>query len=292
MRLNRYRQTWLNQPSNQWRFATGDGEGGGEGDQGGGAGEGDQGAGGEGSGGEGGSLLPNLQKDESGNVVLTEGQWLVSDSVLGTGDKPEFMLEKFKTLDAQAKGYSELEKQFGAFTGAPEEYKLNVPEGVEGEFDMEDPMLKAGMEFAKANNMNQEGFDQMVGMFINGQVADQALAKDAEIEALGTNADQRINTVNQFLQNNMEADVYKEIQPLVNSADSVKLLEAVINATAPRVAPIDGGSNPDGFTKAGLAAMREIRVEGGPNDGKLKWHVDSEYRKEVEAYSKNLHGEG
>lgn len=271
-------------------------EGEGEGDQGAGGGgdqgSGDQGNGDQGTGDQGGSLLPTINKDESGNVVLKDGEWLVSDSVLGTGDKPEFMLDKFKTMGEQAKGYAELQQKFGAFTGAPEEYKLNVPEGLEGEFDMEHPMLKAGMEFAKANGMNQEGFDAMASMFINGEVADRTLAEEAEKLELGNNSEQRIATVNQFLQNNMEAEAYAEVRPLVNSAGSVKLLEAVINATAPRVAPIDGGSNPEGFTKAKLNEMREIRVESGPNQGKLKWHVDPEFRKEVNRYSENLHGAG
>ena len=266
----------------------GAGGGGGEGDQG----TGDQGTGDQGTGDQGGSLLSEIKKDGDGNIVLGDGEWLVNDSMKGVGDKPEFMLEKFKTLGEQAKGYSELEKQFGAFTGAPEEYKLNIPEGVEGEFDLEHPMLKAGMEFAKANNMNQEGFDQLAAMYINGEIADKTLAEEAERLELGNNSDQRIATVQQFLQNNMEASAYAEVMPLVNSADSVKLLEAVINATAPKVAPIDGGSNPEGFTKAGLKAMREVVVENGPKKGELKWLVDEDFRKEVTQYSKNLHGEG
>ena len=62
-------------------------------------------------------------------------------------------------------------------------------------------------------------------------------------------------------------------------------------ASAPKVPPIDGGNNPEGFTKAKLDAMRSERITEGPMKGELRWHKEPEFRKQVEAYSRSLHGE-
>lgn len=260
------------------------------------AGEGEGGSG-EGEGGEGGDqslLTPGAggEGGEGGEVQLQEGEWLMTPTLKGIGDKPEFMLEKFKSLDEQAKSFVELEKKFGAFTGAPDEYKLNIPEGVEGEFDAEDPLLKAGIEFAKKSNMSQAGFDEMVSMWVQNSMGADAQDRDAEIQSLGNNSAQRIQNVTTFLQNNMEADDYAKIEPLMTSANSIQIVEMLVNATAPKNPPIDGGANPDGVTKAGLHELRFAKIEDGPNKGELKIQHDKEYRKQVDAYAHQLLGDG
>ena len=63
-------------------------------------------------------------------------KWYLAEGVAGNGEPPEwFRADKYKTLDEQAKAYVELEKRFGAFTGAPKDgvYKINMPEGFVGE---------------------------------------------------------------------------------------------------------------------------------------------------------------
>ena len=56
----------------------------------------------------------------------TASEWSYADGVPGNGDAPEyFKSDKYKTLADQAKAYTDLEKKFGSFTGAPEEYALN-----------------------------------------------------------------------------------------------------------------------------------------------------------------------
>lgn len=228
--------------------------------------------------------------DPAAAPQLADGEWMVTPTLKGVGDKPEFMLEKFKSMDAQAQAYGELEKKFGAFTGSPDDYALNMPEGVEGEFDADDPLLKAGIEFAKESNMSQDAFDKMVGMWVSNTAQMDQSDSQAELEALGPNSAQRIQNVTQFLQNNLEAEVYEKMHPLINSADSIQIVEMLVNATAPRIPPINGGSNPDSVSKAGLQAMREQVYSDGPNKGELRFHHDPEFRKEIEAYSTQLHG--
>ena len=245
---------------------------------------------------ESGSLL-NAAPAEGETIQLAEGEWLYGAEIKGVGDKPDwFKSDKYKTVEAQAEAYTALESKFGSFTGAPESYELNLPEGFEGEFDKDDPMLIAGMEFAKKTNMNQEGFDDMVGLWINGSTESpkqaQATMATQLVEVLGDNHAQRISQVSGALSNMLDAETYKEIEPFANTPGAIRLVEAVILATAPKVAPIDGGTNPEGFTMEGLNKLRNERYSDGPNKGQLIFHKDQGKRKEIEAYSKALHGEG
>lgn len=236
------------------------------------------------------SLLTTVQTDESGAPQVKDGEWLMTPTLKGVGDKPEFMLSKFKTMDAQAEAYGELEKKFGAFTGSPDEYTLNMPEGIDGEFDSDDPLLKAGIEFAKESNMSQDAFDKMVSMWMQNSAAMETQERDAEIQSLGKNSAQRIQAVTNFLQNNLEADAYGKIEKLMTSAESVQIVEMLVNATAPKTPPIDGGANPESVTKAKLHEMRFATIQDGRNKGELRVKMDPAYRKEVEAYAEKLLG--
>ena len=245
---------------------------------------------------ESGSLL-NAAPAEGETIQTAEGEWLLTSEVKGIGDTPEwFKSDKYKTVQAQAEAYNSLESKFGSFTGAPDEYEMNVPEGLEGEFDNDDPLLTAAREFAKDSNMNQEGFDKLVSLWLTNTVESpeqaQANMNTQLVEVLGDNHAQRISQVSGALSNMLDAETYKEIKPFANTPGAIRLVEAVILATAPKVAPIDGGTNPEGFTMEGLNKLRNERYSDGPNKGELIFHKDQGKRKEIEAYSKALHGEG
>lgn len=232
-----------------------------------------------------------LQPATTEPVALADGEWLLTSDTKGIGDRPDFMLDKFKSLDEQAKSFAELEKKFGGFTGAPDEYALNMPDGFDGEFDKDSDLLKAGIEFAKDSNMSQEGFDKMLCLWVNDIVANQP-NPEAEKMSLGPQAEQRISQVTQFLQNNLDADKYAEISPLMTTADNIKIVEILVNATAPKTAPINGGSNPEGVTASGWEAMMRKTYDDGPHKGQEIQRHDAEYRKECRLYGERLHGTG
>ena len=53
---------------------------------------------------------------------LGEGEYFLSDGIKGTGETPEWYKgDKYKSVAEQAKAYTELEKKFGGFTGAPKD---------------------------------------------------------------------------------------------------------------------------------------------------------------------------
>jgi len=245
---------------------------------------------------ESGSLL-NATPPAGETIQTAEGEWLLTSEVKGIGDTPEwFKSDKYKTVQAQAEAYNSLESKFGSFTGAPDEYEMNVPEGLEGEFDKDDPLLVAAREYAKDSNMNQDSFDKLVNLWLTNTIEspEQAQAAMATqlVEVLGDNHAQRISQVSGALSNMLDADTYNEIAPYASTPGAIRLVEAVILATAPKVAPIDGGTNPEGFTMQGLNKLRNERYSDGPNKGELIFHKDPGRRKDIQAYSNALHGEG
>jgi hypothetical protein len=71
----------------------------------------------------------------------------------------------------------------------------------------------------------------------------EEVSAEVEIAKLGDNGIERIKTVEQFMKNNLDSDTYERLRYAVNSAESVELVEALINATAPAKLPIDGISS-------------------------------------------------
>ena len=54
--------------------------------------------------------------------TLSEGEYFLTEGIKGSGETPEwFKADKYKSIADQAKAYTELEKRFGGFKGAPKE---------------------------------------------------------------------------------------------------------------------------------------------------------------------------
>lgn len=251
------------------------------GEAGGGAGGGEGEGEGTGEGDKGGkeSLLPGGE----GAGELGEGEFFLSEGIKGAGDVPEwYEADHFKSVAEQAKGYSELQKKFGSFTGQPKDgYALS--EGV----DKEDALVVAMTEFAKETNMNQAGFEKGLELLLAQGEAAQSVNEDAEIEKLGDNAQGRLKTIESFMKNNLSAEDYEEHRSAVNSASVVMLVEKLINATAPKKLPIDGGENPTGVT---WSDIEKEMFKKDPN-GNLLRSVDREHEKKIQAMMKAYGGD-
>lgn len=233
--------------------------------------------GGDGDAGQQGSLL-----DGSNDAELAEGEYFLAEGVKGLGDVPEWYDSKrFKSVTDQAKSYLELEKKFGSFTGAPKDgYEL--PEGV----DAEDGLLKEYTELASSLNMNQEGFNKGFELLSTQMQVNQEVSLENEMGKLGDNAQQRIKTVENILKNQL-GDGYDEVIPLVNSADSVILVETLTKAFMPKKLPIDGGENPTGITWADIQKEMMRKDENG------NWlrSVDREHENKIQRMMKEYGGD-
>ena len=215
--------------------------------------------------------------------TLNEGEYFLSDGIKGSGDTPDWYKgDKYKSVAEQAKAYTELEKKFGGFTGAPKD-GYSGPEGIEGD----DALLQELTEFATKTNMSQEAFgDAWELLSAQGQAVEQ-VTQEQEIASLGDNAQERIKNVEGYLKNNLDAEVYEEVRNLVTDARSIQLVEHLVRATAPARLPIDGGDHPSGMTWSDV----EAEMFKKNDSGQLLRSVDSNHEAKIQKMMQDFGGD-
>ena len=198
--------------------------------------------------------------------------------VAGTGDRPEYLQTKYNSVEAQAQAYPELAKKFGSFTGAPDEYNHDF---LGEDFERGDSFDSAG-EMMRELGVDQGGYEKLMA-FHNAEidaVVKQYNDPEGERAALGADAQSRLDTVDTFLRNNLDAEMYEDIAATVTTADSVKLVEALIGATSPKKLPSEGGENVTGATEEDLTKMLMALDDNGErkyNDPTYRKYVDGEW---------------
>lgn len=213
-------------------------------------------------------------------------------------DRPEWLQSKYETegrsmeeaISEQAKGYNEIRSRMGAFTGAPDAYEANIsPELTEAGYTPldEDPRIDQFNEIAKELNLSQDGYDKMLNMYASWDMAETEAAKAAEPERvkeelakLGTNADQRVKNVQDWIGANMTAEEKAGLEAVATSAEAVMAIESLIAKTrnAPQ-ATAEVAAAPTGISKEDALKMRYVKHE----NGQLMMSVDPEYRRKADA---------
>ena len=220
-------------------------------------------------------------------------------------ERPENVPEKFWDSESNSlrtddvlKSYSELEKRFGSFTGAPDEYAFNISEDMQGKIDelglevsTDDPLYEAALEMAKETGMNQEGFDRLTNLYLMSQVADvnaMSEAREEQMKLLGDRAQSRINNLNAWGEKNLSPELFEMFQNSTVSAEAVQVMEHLIAQT--RNAPIaDTTATPaPSVTESELMDMQFATDEFGNR----KINTDPAFRAEYKRKMKELHGEG
>ena len=214
---------------------------------------------------------------------LSEGEYFLSDGIKGTGDAPEWYKgDKYKSVAEQAKAYTELEKKFGGFTGAPKDGYAG-PEGVESD----DALLQELTEFATKTNMSQEAFGEAWELLTAQSEAVEAVSQEQEIAALGSNAEERIKNVEGYLKNNLDADDYEVVRDLVTDAKSIQLIEYMVRATTPTKLPIDGGQHPTGMTWSDI----EAEMFKKNDNGQLLRSIDASHEAKIQKMMQEFGGD-
>jgi hypothetical protein len=196
---------------------------------------------------------------DNAEPTLNEGEYFLAEGIKGAGETPEwYKSDKYQSVAEQAKAYTELEKKFGGFKGAPKD-GYTAPEGVASD----DALLTELTEFAKDTNMSDEAFGRAWELLTAQEQAVEEATQEMEMQKLGDNATQRLKTVEGFLKNNLDAETYSAAQELVTTAESVALIEMIIKATVPSKLPIEGGEHPQGLTWADVEAEMFRKDENG-----------------------------
>lgn len=224
----------------------------------------------------------------------------VSEMVNGeTPETPDWLLPKYMTegkelndaIADQAKSYSELQKRFGSFTGAPEEYEVSLADEISEagfELDKESDLYKDAVEFAKSTNMNQEGFNKLVSLWATSEIA-MANAQKANMEEAFKNLENgqdRVNNIAAWANKSLPADMVPHLDGLMTTPENVKLVERLISMS--RQAPV----NPDNFTPNDSVTETEVREMQFAVDehGNRKINTDAAFRKEYERKRNLLYG--
>ena len=215
--------------------------------------------------------------------------------------RPDYVPEKFWDADKgearvedALKSYGELEKRFGSFTGAPEEYEVSLSDELAEQgvsIADDDPMIAQAKEFAKEMNMNQEGFGKMVELHAMTQLAEQKAAEDykeEQFKALGDNADRRVENVLQWASHNMTEQQFEGLKEATNSAAAFEAVESLIAMTRSAPAQASEAAPTSGVTTEEVQTMQFAKDE----HGNRKIAVDPAYRAEYERKRDLLYGTG
>lgn len=189
----------------------------------------------------------------------------------------DFVLDKYRkegrtdqeSALEQAKAYKELQSKFGAFTGAPEEYAVELPEDMADRIDLaefaDDPLLGEFKETAKELGINNESFNKLAALHFKGLLADQQSfesIREEEFKALGKDGGRRLENITDWAKGNLDAETASALEDSMTSARAVGAIEALIAKT--RNAPqMDQSVPAQQHSQQELASMLTAKDEYG-----------------------------
>ncbi len=173
------------------------------------------------------------------------------------GERPDWLLDKFKSSEDQAKAYSDL---YGAYSKKTEDLRAEVkeeaaqdyakslgvpddasayeyPEGFDAPAEGVDQALRG---WAKENNVPPEAFKSLISD-VYGQTQTNF---EAERTKLGDNVDQRVSKLNKWVTSNIDEKHFDAVSKMMTTAQGVELMESMMNKGASRgFAPDDVGTS-------------------------------------------------
>lgn len=196
--------------------------------------------------------------------------WYWDENTPGTGERPAFLPEKYKTVADVAKAQRELESRLGT---APSEYDFSQGSSwIEPDYE---PFIEMA-EFAKSKHVPQEVMDKFLGTV--GLYLDEFKTDIAEEKAkLGENAGERLQILNNWAKANLSEKSFQSLSSGMRTADAIEALEEIRNKMLSTNTIVPNGNA--AATQSGMT-LEEYRSELNGNFTKYK--TDAYYRKEME----------
>lgn len=197
--------------------------------------------------------------------------WHWDDNTPGTGDRPDWLPGKFKTVADAAKSYSELEKRVGS---APSEYSLEKGQGwIEPDYGPFQDMLS----LAKSKHVPQEVMDSMLDSV--GKYLDEFKIDGTEERTkLGDKAEERLGLLDNWIASNFSKETHEALSNNLKTADAILALEEVRNKMLNSATTIPN-SNHESVTS--VPTLQDVQSEMNNNLDKYK--TDPAYRRELQA---------
>lgn len=244
-------------------------------------------------------MPPETNVDNSDNAADTVANMVNTETTTETTERPENVPDKFwddetKTIkhDDVLKSYSELEKKFSSFTGAPDEYVAALSDDIKEqgvELIDDDPMIEQAKTFAKEAGMNQDGFSKMLNLYAMSKIAETKAAQEAmtaDIASLGDNADRRLNNLTQWATANLSTDLQEGFKDLAVSADAVQALEQIISMTRNASVQVANASPSPSVTAEEVAKLQFAKDD----HGNRLIQVNPDHKAKYEKMRDLLHG--
>lgn len=196
--------------------------------------------------------------------------WFIDEGIPGTGPRPGWLNEKFKTVADLGKSFTELEKKLGT---APEDYDFSKSKYLDADY----VPFQELRQIAKEKRVPTEVMDKMLES-VDKYMDEFSTDEDEEIKKLGDNAMDRLATLDNWAKANLSKDSYNALTGNLRNADSIKALEELRGRMMSNTPQIPSGN--DGAIH-NAASLEDIKMELSNNLEKYK--TDINYRKDISA---------
>lgn len=196
--------------------------------------------------------------------------WYIDEGIPGTGDRPAWLNEKFKTVAELGKSFIELEKKLGT---TPEEYDFTKSRYLDPDYAPFQDLKK----LAKDKRVPQEVIDKMLES-VDKYMDEFNIDYSEEVKKLGDNAKDRLLTLDNWAQANLSRESYEALTSNLRNADGIKALEELRGRMMSSNPQVPNGN--DGAIH-NAASLDDLKLELTNNLGKFK--TDPVYRKDLQA---------
>jgi hypothetical protein len=217
------------------------------------------------------------ETDTITNPVETTSEsatWYIREGVPGAGPKPDFLEDKYPTMEHQARAYKDVRKALGAMTGAPEQYDLSEYQDF---VDTSNPHMDAFLKFAKDSKLSQDAVKTTVKSFVEYSKSNQPDIQK-ELERLGPDGQRKIEVVNNWAKSTLSPKSFEALSSVPQTADVVLLMDELRQLqVAGRSQIADPVLHAESFRPL---TVEEVRAEMSAN--RDKYLNDKNYRAEIQ----------
>jgi len=196
--------------------------------------------------------------------------WYLDDNMPGTGPRPNWLPDKFKSVAELAKSNSELEKKLGT---VPDDYDFSKSKYLDQDY----VPFQELKNLAKEKRVPQDVMDKMIDS-IDKYMDEFSTDEKEEVKKLGDNAKERLTTLQNWAKANLSDASFKALAGNLRTAESIKALEELRGRMMSNTPQVPNGN--DGAVH-NAASLEDIKIELANNLEKYK--TDPNYRKDLSA---------
>ncbi|MDX2368823.1 MAG: hypothetical protein QNK36_10525 [Colwellia sp.] len=202
--------------------------------------------------------------------TTAESSWNWDDNTAGTGDRPDYLASKFKSVADAAKSYNQLEKKLGS---APKEYSFDIAkEWLDPSFE---PLQEAA-QFARDKHVSQDVIDNLLGAATLA-LQEGKIDNKAEIEKLGSDGQERLDVLNNWAKSNFTEKTFDVLLQNMDTAESIIAIEEIRSMLVGGNTMVPGNND---SVSAGVPTVGDIQQE--MLDNLAKYKTNPGYRKEIQ----------